>query len=61
MTANSPRVGQRVKWNPDDARGTIIAVLPNGMVRVEWDTPDPDTGENITENGLAPHLSLRLL
>ena len=34
---------------------------PDGMVRVKWDTPDPDTGEDVTENGLAPHLSLRLL
>ena len=58
---NKPKVGQRVKWSPDDSRGTIIELLPNDMVRVKWDTPDPDTGEDVTENGLAPHLSLRLL
>jgi hypothetical protein len=58
---SKPKVGQRVQWAPDDSRGTIIELLPNDIVRVEWDTPDPDTGDTITENGLAPHLSLRLL
>jgi hypothetical protein len=60
--ATKPKVGGRVEWAPDGCRGTIIEVLDGGeRVQVKWDTPDPDTGEDITENGIAPHISLRLL
>lgn len=62
MMTKKPKIGERVEWKPDGCRGTIIDILNGGeIVQVKWDTPDPDTGETVTENGTAPHLSLRLL
>jgi hypothetical protein len=57
-----PKIGGRVIWEPTGDRGTITEVSPSAKkVQVKWDSPDPDSGEDVTTHEIAPHVSLTLL